>query len=139
MYSITTENFRLEINPEVNEEDISYPINTHLHVAMSSSGFSLKDAIMEIDVKALAAFAFTLNELFETLTGTAELREPYGAQDFLQFSADSGGHIKVKGKISGSDWNGHTQKLDFENEFDQTYLKNFAKKLFSDYKSYLKK
>ena len=138
MYSITTENFRLEWNPEVNEEDISYPVNINLHVTLASSGFSVRDAVMETDVKALAAFACALNELYETLTGTAELREPYGAQDFLQFSADSGGHIKVKGKISGSDLNVHTQTLGFENELDQTSLRNFAKKLFADYKSYLK-
>lgn len=138
MYSITTENFHLEWNPEVSEEDISYPVNTNLHVTLASSGFSVKDAVMDIDVKSLAAFAFTLNELFETLTGTAELREPYGAQDYLRFSADRSGRIKIKGTICGSDLKGHTQKLDFENEFDQTYLNNFSKKLFSDFQSYLK-
>ena len=139
MYSIISEIFRLELKPEVNEEDLSYPVNTDLHIIISSSGFSVKDATMEIDVKALAAFSCALNELYETLTGTAELREPYGAQDYLRFSADRGGRIRVKGKIHGLDSNSHTQTLVFENEFDQTFLKDFAKKLSADYQSYLKK
>ena len=138
MYSITTENFLLKLNPEVIQEDISYPVNTQLHVTVSSSGFSVKEAVMEIDVKALAAFACALNALYETLTGTAELREPYGGQSFIRFSADRGGHIEVKGKIRGSDSDGHNQTLEFQNGFDQTYLKTFAKQLLADYKSYLK-
>ena len=84
MYNIATENFLLELNPEVNEEDIPYPINANLHVTVSSSGFSVKEAIMEIDVKDLAEFARTLHETYETLTGTAELRESYGAQSFIK-------------------------------------------------------
>ena len=94
---------------------------------------------MEIDVKAFAGFACTLHEVYETLTGTAELREPYGAQSFIIFTADRSGRIKANGKISGFDSDGRRQTLLFQNEFDQTYLKNFAKKLFADYTSYLKK
>lgn len=138
MYSIETENFFLELNPEVNEEDISYPVNTNLYVTVSSSGCSVKEAIMEIDVKDLAEFARTLHEIYETLTGTAELREPYGARGFIRITADRSGRIKVSGKLSRTDSYGHTQTLLFQNEFDQTSLKDFSKKLFADYTSYLK-
>ena len=133
MYSIKTENFLLELNPELNEEDIPYPINTNLYVTVSSSGFSVKEAVMEIDVKDLAEFARTLHEVYETLSGAAELREPYGAQGFIRMTADRSGRVITNGKLSSSDADGHSQTLLFQNEFDQTYLKNFAKKLFADY------
>jgi len=87
---------------------------------------------MDVDELRLADFAVQLNKLYETLNGSAILEEPGSALCFIEFIARTGGHIKVRGYIH----NNHTQELTFENEFDQTYLKNFAEALFADYGKY---
>jgi len=87
---------------------------------------------MDVDDLRLADFAVQLNKLYETLNGSASLEEPGSALGFISFAATTGGHIKVWGYIHYK----HTQELTFENEFDQTYLKNFAEALFADYGKY---
>ena len=62
-----------------------------------------------------------LQELKDTLTGKAELKEPYSWDPFLIFEGDGRGHIHISGSITSqnSDW---LQELNFENEIDQTFL-----------------
>ena len=134
MYRLEAENFLLEIAPMIYETDLSFPLNTSLDIKVVSYGFSV-DAMMDIDVYGLAGFAASLNRLYETLGGYARLEEPYG-DCYLEFTVCSRGHIYVKGSIYHR-VNNHEHELIFENEFDQTYLKCFAKSLFEDYKKYV--
>ena len=77
-----------------------------------------------------------LNELYETLSGSVRLEEPYSMHCFLEFTAVTDGHIRIKGRIHNKKGIGYGHELIFENEVDQTYLRGFAKTLFADYGKY---
>lgn len=83
---------------------------------------------MDIDIKAFRAFAGDLLRLYETLRGTAALKESYG-RSYITFEALVNGHILVKGTINNNCRDGHEQELKFENEFDQSYLKDFVREI----------
>ncbi len=61
-----------------------------------SYGFSA-ESIMDIDVRKLANFTVQLNELYETLEGSARLEEPYGGHGYIEFMACGRGHIYLHG------------------------------------------
>ena len=136
MYRLELENFCLEFNPTIHENDLPFPVNTSLNIKVFSYGFSA-DAVMDIDVRGLADFAISLNRLYETLKGSAILETPYGVHSYIEFIAFNGGHIKVKGNIHNGNAYGYEQELIFENELDQTYLKSFVKELFADFEKYV--
>lgn len=91
---------------------------------------------MDIDASALSDFAVNLNELYKTLSGSVRLEEPYSMHCFLEFTAVTGGHIRIKGYIHNKMGVGYGHELTFENEVDQTDLRGFAKALFADYGKY---
>ncbi len=136
MYRLETENFLLELKPKVHQDDLPFPVNTVLNIKIFSYGFSA-ESVMDIDVRGLADFAVHLNELYETLKGSARLEEPYGVHCYIEFMACCGGHIKIKGDIHNGNAYGYEQELTFENEFDQTYLESFTRALFTDYAKYM--
>ena len=76
MYKLETENFSLELLPGICQDSFPYPKANSLRVKVSSLGFSA-DSIMDIDDIALSDFAVNLNELYETLSGSVRLEEPY--------------------------------------------------------------
>ena len=135
MYSLKTEHFFLEFNPELHQDDFLYAVNTSLSIKVISYGFSA-ESIMDIDVRKLANFTVQLNELYETLEGSARLEEPYGGHGYIEFMACGRGHIAVKGNIHNGNAYGYEQELSFENEIEQTCLKSFAKGLYANYKRY---
>ena len=135
MYRLKTEHFFLEFNPELHQDDFSYAVNTSLSIKVISYGFSA-ESIMDIDVRKLANFTVQLNELYETLEGSARLEEPYGGHGYIEFMACGRGHIGVKGNIHNGNAYGYEQELSFENEIEQTCLKSFAKGLYANYKRY---
>lgn len=98
MYKLETENFLLELLPGVHQDNFPYPKANSLQVKVSSLGFSA-DSIMDIDDIALSDFAVNLNELYETLSGSVRLEEPYSMHCFLEFTAVTGGHIRIKGRV----------------------------------------
>ena len=63
-------------------------------------------------------------KVYDSLRGSAVLKESYGRNHII-FEALPNGHILVKGIINNYCKNGHEQELKFENEFDQSYLKDF--------------
>ena len=130
MYKLETENFSLELLPGIHQDNFPYPKANSLQVKVSSLGFSADDAI------ALSDFAVNLNELYETLSGSVRLEEPYGMHCFLEFTAVTGGHIRIKDYIHNKMGVGYGHELTFENKVDQTYLRGFAKTLFADYGKY---
>lgn len=131
MYRLETENFLLEIGTKVYEDDLPFRVNSTLSVKVVSYGFSA-GSVMDIDVRELVEFVLRLNELYETLEGSARLEEPYETRCYIEFIACGRGHIKVKGEVHNGMEHGHEQKLMFENEIDQTDLKDFAKALLAD-------
>ena len=130
---LNTENFRLSISLNIFESDIEYSSNTIMTVSVTNDGFSAK-ADMDIDIKEFAEFANELSVIYESLSGTAKIKEPYGHQKFITFSADKTGYITVKGFLCDDLKN---NELRFENNFDQTYLKPFSQQLCSAYSKYI--
>jgi len=136
MYSVKTEKFALELTPGVHQDDFPYPENNSVHIKVSSYGFSA-DTFMDIDETRLVGFAVALNELYETLRGSVILEEPYGMHTYVQFAAEKNGHISVWGRLNTQNaFFRHEQMLEFQNEIDQTDLRDFAKALYNDYGKY---
>ena len=131
-YTLESNNFCLHLSLNVFENDIKYPSNTIMTVAVTSDSFSAK-ADMDIDIKEFAEFASQLQVVYDTLSGEATIKEPFGYQKYISFHADKTGHITVKGFLCDDMKN---NELHFENSFDQTYLKKFSQKLFSAYTQY---
>ena len=138
MHKLDTDQFQLEFQTKLFESDMAYPVNTTLTVNVRSFDFSATTT-MDMDIRKLADFAKSLLELYQTLSGRAQLEEPYGKHSYIEFSGKTDGHIKVKGKLYSDHPYGSSQELYFENEFDQTYLRDFANGLFRHYKEYLVK
>lgn len=135
-YQLNAENFLLAINPKVFEEDIQLSSNTILEVTIQSDGFSA-NTTMDIDIKEFAKFALNLTHIYETLSGEARIEEPYGLHMYMSFIGNGRGHIAIKGYLHKGNGTGNEQSLEFENDIDQTYLKNFCYALLCDYKKYL--
>ena len=127
-YSIKSADFDICFLLKVFETDIAYTSNTILTISVNSDGFCA-NTDMDIDIKEFVAFVDSLSSLYKTLNGTALIQEPYGERQFIEFSADRSGHIRIRGELSSNGRNGFVQKLNFENCIDQTYLPDFIKNL----------
>ena len=135
MYRIETNTFLLEFIPEIHEQDFAYPVNTDLAVKVSSYGYSA-DTFMEVGVQWIAEFAIQLKKLYESLNGAARLEEPYNVNNYIEFIAETGGHIRVRGCLNNKNAFGYTQEITFENEIDQTYLRDFVNRLLAYFGRY---
>ena len=128
MYKIETDEFMLRLKPIVHREDLREVVNTSLMIDVSSYDFSAK-TLLDIDVRDLAEFAMQLSGLYERLSGSVRLTVPYVDECYIEFSADKVGHIRVSGFLDNGNRFGFTQRLQFQNEIDQTILKKFANDL----------
>jgi hypothetical protein len=135
MYRIEADTFVLDLYPEIHEEDFAYPVNVSLGMKVSSYGYSA-DTFMDVGVQGIADFALQLKNLYETLTGEARLEEPYSVHNYIEFIARTGGHIRVMGRLNNKSAFGYTQEINFENEIDQTYLREFVNQLLADFGKY---
>ena len=135
MYKIESDKFQLEFLPEIHEQDFAYPVNVYLVVKVSSYGYSA-DTFMDVGVQGIAGFATQLKKLYESLSGKAGLEEPYSVHNYIEFSAKTGGHITVTGRLNNKNAFGYTQEISFENEIDQTYLREFVNQLLADFGKY---
>lgn len=135
MYRIGADTFLLELFPEVHEQDFVYPVNVTLGVKVSSYGYSA-DTFMDVSVQGIAEFALQLKALYETLTGEARLEEPYSVHNYIEFIAETGGHIRVMGRLNNKSTFGYMQEIIFENKVDQTYLRTFVNRLLADFSKY---
>lgn len=122
IYRIEKEDFRLDLEMDKwydNEPGNAY-INEELTIRVASEGFSGYTTV-DFDTGDFEIFLNELQKLQETLSGKAELKEPYNSETFLEFEGDGRGHIHISGSITGrnGDW---IQELNFENEIDQTFL-----------------
>lgn len=135
MYRIETDTFKLEFVPDIFEQDFALPVNVYLGVKVSSYGYSA-DTFMDVGVQGIAKFALQLKDLYETLSGEARLEEPYSVENCIEFIAETGGHIRVMGRLNNKSAFGYTQEIYFENEIDQTYLRDFVNRLLDDFGRY---
>ena len=126
-FILESKQFSLSLDFQVFESDIEYPSNTILSVCVSSSGFSASTT-MDIDIKAFCNFCNELEIVYNTLKGSAKIREAYGNQ-YILFSGDRLGHIMISGFLDSQGANGFWQELKFENCIDQTYFSSFLKGL----------
>ena len=125
---LETECFKLSLDFQVFESDISYPSNTILSVCVLSEGFSASTA-MDIDIKDVASFCANLQKIYDSLSGEAKIQEPFGNRQYILFSGDKKGHILISGTLNSSGAKGFWQELKFKNIIDQTHLPLFIKKL----------
>lgn len=123
-YRLATDDFVLEMELKVFKEDIDLPVNSTLNIKVESDGFVALTS-MDIDVREFHRFAHELLNVYNSLHGSAILKETYGS-NFIMFKAISNGHIHVNGIADNHCRNGYEQEFKFENEFDQTYLKDFV-------------
>ena len=99
------------------------PPDTLLTVHVTSDNFSGK-SVMDIAFDPFCSFIHSLSVLYQTLQGTAEIREPYSSNQHITFTGDGKGHIRVQGCLQYAN-----QSLWFDNTVDQTSLPPFIKSL----------
>lgn len=126
-YNLIADNFKLEIEIEIFKKDIEIPTNSILNVKIDSDNFTAITT-MDIDLNSFKKFARELLNIYDSLDGSVILKENYG-DNYIEFKANHSGHIFVNGVVHNHCRNGHIQELKFENEFDQTYLKDFVKEI----------
>ena len=131
-HMIDTGNFQLYLSLKIYENDIQRSSNTTMTITVVSDGFSAKTD-MDIDIKEFAAFSAALLSIYDTLVGSASIKEPYGCQQYISFFAEKNGYITVQGYLSDAAAN---NELHFKNAFDQTHLKHFSQELASTYLKY---
>ncbi len=120
-FILKNESFRLSLDFNVIESDIPYSINTILSVSVTSAQFSAS-ATMDIDIKDISDFCDNLKHIYDCLVGTAKIQEPYGNKQYILFSSDKHGRIKVSGYLNSNGINAFWLELKFENSIDQTHL-----------------
>lgn len=135
-YHLSGESFLLTLELKVFESDIRYPSNTLMTVAVESCGFK-GTSVFDIDVKQFGRFARELEQIYQTLCGKTEIREPFGYRQFLAFEGNGLGHFFIEGDMK-SDLYAMAHRLTFENMVDQTCLQEFAAELRADFEHYAK-
>ena len=67
--------------------------------------------MIDAGVRGIAEFAFELKDLYETLSGKARLEELYYVHNDIAFVAETGGHVKVAGRLSKNNAFGFTHDI----------------------------
>ena len=130
-FILKSDTFTLKLKLQVFESDIQYSTNTVMDAEVKSDDFCGK-ACMDIDIKSFAEFVADINRIYDKLSGTAEIAEPYGSHMYIAFCGDGRGHVSVSGLLHNK-----ANTLEFENEVDQTHLKEFCHELKTVYEKYL--
>ena len=117
---ITTPTLSLSLDLTVTESDLTVPVNATLAVGVQAGGFSAV-APMDIDAKCLSEFCEGLKGIYDTLSGSAKISEPYGER-YLSFSGDGKGHVEVSGYLYNRDRDEFYGEMSFETLTAQTVL-----------------
>ena len=128
---LETNNFMLEIELETFSREYNDAV---LHVNMKSSlpPCGMVSGISNLDIASeeFKEFVKDLKSLYDTLKGTAKIKECFMEQ-YIEFSGDGKGHIIVKGYLEH--YSAHKQNLVFSNSFDQTYMTDFVNRLVNEF------
>lgn len=130
---LKTDSFSLGMTAQI--FDLTLPINALLHIEVKSNGFS-GSASMDLDAKDLAKFSDDLCVVYENLSGEARITEAYGEM-YICFACKHRGYLTVTGYLEHIDRAGNVQTLTFENDIEQSYLKDFCYPLKNAYHQYL--
>ena len=136
-HTLESDKLYMELNVNVFESDINYSSNTILDIFIKCNEFSAQTS-MDIDIKEFAVFAEKIYIMYKNLSGTAVVKEPYGNEQFIEFSCDKMGHILIKGFLCNL-VDACSYKLNFEKIIDQTAIENFTKSFKEIYIKYLGK
>ena len=128
-------NLHLELNMNIFEKDIKYSSNAIMSMTFKCNEFSAQTS-MDIDIKEFAVFVEKICAMYEKLNGTALIKEPYGNEQFIEFSCNKTGCIVIKGFLCNLN-DTSSYKLNFEKTIDQTYIENFIKSFKGTYEKYL--
>ena len=128
---LNTEKFKLELVIEYYKE-AEYE-DCVLNLKVESEGFAASTSF-EVYRKSFFYFVKNLKNMYDSLDGNAKIEDAYEGRGYIEFASDSTGHINIKGLLISPL---HNQELKFENEFDQTYLRDFVSDLCSTYQEYL--
>ena len=118
--TITTPTLSLTLDITVTESDLTVPVNATLAVGVQAGGFSAT-APMDIDARCLSEFCEGIKGIYDTLSGSAKISEPYGER-YLSFSGDGKGHVEVSGYLYNRGGDGFYGEMSFETLTDQTVL-----------------
>ena len=130
-HTLESDKLYMELNVNVFETDINYSSNTILNIIIKCDEFSAQTS-MDIDIKEFAVFAEKIYIMYKNLSGTAVVKEPYGNEQFIEFSCDKMGHILIKGFLCNL-FDACSYELSFEKIIDQTAIENFTKS-FSNFR-----
>lgn len=93
MYKLEAENFSLELD--------QYMAESRLRIKVSSCGF-FADTVISADELYMGEFSVSLNEFYETLSGSVKLQD-LTTDSFIELTAKVNVYISVVGQID----NGH--------------------------------
>ncbi len=125
-YHLQTPELLLSLTPEIFPSDLPDALDLTLHVRVACNGFSGYGE-MDLTTGDLVAFSASLSALYETLSGQAVLKEPYGDMH-LTFTSTPRGHIHLSGIISQMGQAGE-QSIVFATDLEQSDLHTFCNTL----------
>ncbi len=129
-HRLQTPELVLSLTPEIFPADFAGAPNMTLHVQVVCDGFA-GHGEMDLAAGDLAAFSDALSALYETLSGQAVLKEPYGDMH-LTFTSAPRGHILVSGLLLQMGRAGE-QSLVFATDLEQSDLHTFCEELRAAY------
>ncbi len=136
MYRIETPAFLLELDPDTVPADTPPMEFVRIEVKVCSSGFSAQSTLHEF-LRGLVGFADDLKALDDTAKGSAKLQD-FATDQYIEFSAQKGGYMKVTGQLIWQDFDEDTQVLRFENRLGFTMdFRKFASRLHHDFSGFV--
>jgi len=121
-HEIKTDDFYLSL--EIIESDVSV-----LFLNVCSKGFGAKTSY-EINLCDITWFANKICEMYETLEGGASIEDCDGDDMCITFETKKRGYIQVSGCLVERTYG---QELNFLNEIEQSYVKEFCYGLKSEF------
>ena len=136
MYRIETPAFLLELDPDTVAAGTPPGECVFIEVKVCSSGFSAQSTLHEF-LRGLVGFADDLKALDDTAKGSARLQD-FATDQYIEFSAQKGGYMKVTGQLIWQDSDEDTQVLRFENRLGFTMdFRKFASRLHKDFSGFV--
>lgn len=130
-YKLDAVDFKLELSLKIWDDIFPCPNDSLLKIYVFSNHFSAETEI-DIGVKDFVEFAVKLKYMYDNLKGEAKITEAYSDRNFINFSVDKRGYFRITGRLYGMK-EFCTQKIEFENDVEQTYIRDFAYSLYKDY------
>ena len=136
MYRIETPSFFLELDPDTVPTGTPPGECIFIEIKLCSSGFSAQTTVREF-LRGLVDFADDLKALDDSAKGSARLQD-FATDQYIEFSAQKGGYMKVTGQLTLEEPDDCTQVLSFENRLGFTMeFRKFASRLHHDFSGFV--